>query len=81
MAKEDFEFVFIEDFDKEKFPQYASMTPSERRSLPAVNFWRMKNKMEPIPVPEQDRHYWHYFRSSDQVNYLNRNTDEASPKE
>ncbi|MDD4819416.1 MAG: hypothetical protein PHD21_01055 [Flavobacteriales bacterium] len=65
------EFSMLENVDEKKYPQYAKMSESERKSLPATNFWRLKNNMDVIPVPENDLYYKNYFRSLEQVSYVN----------
>ena len=65
------DFVMLEGVDVQAYPQYAAMRASERRSLPSTNFWRQKNGQPLIPVPPEDRYYYHYFRGMDQVSYVN----------
>ena len=65
------EFTMLENVDAQKYPQYAAMSASERKSLPSTNFWLLKNGKEPIPVPEQDEYYYIYFRSLEKVSYVN----------
>lgn len=70
MAKVGVDFVFIENFDKEKYKEYAELNESKRKSLPSTNFWLIKTGKEPIPVPPEDKYYEHYFRNPDDVEYV-----------
>lgn len=65
------DFVMLEVFDREAYPEYTSMSASERKSLPSTNFWKQKNNLPLIPVPPEDKYYYYYFRGVDQVNYVN----------
>lgn len=65
------DFVMIEDFDRQKYAQYASLSASQRKSLPSTNFWLQKTGRPLIPVPPEDRYYRHYFREVSQVSYVN----------
>ena len=65
------DFVLLEAFDRQAYPEYAALTESERKSLPATNFWRQKNGQPLIPVPPQDKYYHYYFRDISSVNYVN----------
>jgi hypothetical protein len=49
------------EFDKEKYSEYNSMSAYEKTSLPATNYWRVRNGKSEIPVPPQDKHYKKYF--------------------
>ena len=65
------EFVMLEKVNKKTYPEYAQMSASERKSLPATNFWRLRMGLEPIPVPPEDEYYQCYFTPPEEVNYLN----------
>ena len=42
-------------------PLYQDMEPYAQKRLPATNFWRIANGLEPITVPKSDTHYYTYF--------------------
>lgn len=65
------DFVMIEDFDRQTYAQYASLSASQRQSLPSTNFWLQKTGRPLIPVPPEDLYYRHYFREESQVSYVN----------
>lgn len=47
--------------EKERFPEYYSLTAYQRKILVANNYWRIMHGQKEIPVPESDLHYHKYF--------------------
>lgn len=40
--------------------KYEDLTTYQKKTLPATNFWRIANGLEPIKVPKSDKSYYQY---------------------
>lgn len=47
--------------EKERYPEYYSLTEYQKKILVANNYWRVMHGEKAIPVPESDLHYHKYF--------------------